>query len=1013
MEARYIIVPTLINDEFVERVVEKYKRKRVIKFAWLEVCLLTPDRSLVDKTPYLVEQEKNEEDLTEEERRWMARLTFHCLDVRPQARQVDQRERHRSDRRSSTSSLPVHTSISIFNEDLVLRLPQRRVVTHPAPAPAPALRFHPRLHDHLYKTTSRFSSSPPYVSGVMAPPSPIAARPFFGLKFWAFSRWPHRGDLENTIMRHGGQIWTKIRDADYVVFGKTEGSFEDTKRLSYLQTAQTTRKAIPVLEEWITVCLRAGVLVDPQAYRATRDNLIYDYRSPLETTVWHPLSSKRSSDTASIYPPPTPNLTAGQYAISLPPDPRSQRFATTHHTGRMPLSTQQPTVTIRLEDPSPSLLPPASPIPSLDDNDLDELCSDREAAHDSDDDDDFEIIECMPAAKLKETVETSSASTLNAQVLLGDDEDDSDDWEDDTGLIHKIYDDSEDEDYEPQLEERRVKKRKTGKSSTIGVNTGNNPSIPYLEHNSPLRSSIMPGEESVFDNLVKFLRDRPTDLPFPVYKRQAGWRSSSLIMASIDPKPVPIDFTRYLSKESTNRKRSQLKELRQYSVIPGMISFGVGSPHPSTWPVNGMTLSIPFAGKSVFIPGYDSRSPNSLLPLEAYSEPTKDEPLRPDLSLELQYSSTYGTPHLLEWIKEHIERVHKPQYNEWTNLCTAGNTDGVDGIMRACFDKGEYMLTEEFAYPGLLSPAASIGLRTLGVPMDAEGVRPDALEEILANWDEDERGGARPKMIVIVPTCSNPSGVTIPVDRKREIYAVCRKWDLLICEDDPYCFLQIRPNGADSPIVPSFLSLDTDGRVLRVDSFSKIVAPGSRLGFITGHKVLVEKIMQTRESATQCPSGFSIAAISAILRAWGSHGGFETKYIPHISDIYSKRCLSVIEYLKNHVPPSTIEIPSPSGGMFLWVRLKIESHPTFLNSPSSDPETISKQVFQSFIDEKILIAPSEYFRAPSLSKWSRDEEAKRIYVRISFALPPPKEMEEGAKRMGRALAKEWQIPSEA
>ena len=115
--------------------------------------------------------------------------------------------------------------------------------------------------------------------------------------------------------------------------------------------------------------------------------------------------------------------------------------------------------------------------------------------------------------------------------------------------------------------------------------------------------------------------------------------------------------------------------------------------------------------------------------------------------------------------------------------------------------------------------------------------------------------------------------MTIPVERKREIYDVCRKHNILICEDDPCkcllddghyclpecndvyadrpdCFLQIRPNGAASPIVPTFLSLDIDGRVIRVDSFSKIVAPGARLGFVTGPAPLVEKIMNTRESAT-------------------------------------------------------------------------------------------------------------------------------------------------------------------
>lgn len=124
-------------------------------------------------------------------------------------------------------------------------------------------------------------------------------------------------------------------------------------------------------------------------------------------------------------------------------------------------------------------------------------------------------------------------------------------------------------------------------------------------------------------------------------------------------------------------------------------------------------------------------------------------------------------------------------------------------------------------------------------------------------------------------TCSNPSGVTIPEFRKHEIYAVCRKWDMLIIEDDPCecisgsnvypiidcCpvpsepqlkptdyFLQTRTEGTPTP--RTFLSIDTDGRVVRVDSFSKVVAPGARLGFITAHKTLLEKLMNSRESAT-------------------------------------------------------------------------------------------------------------------------------------------------------------------
>ena len=102
-------------------------------------------------------------------------------------------------------------------------------------------------------------------------------------------------------------------------------------------------------------------------------------------------------------------------------------------------------------------------------------------------------------------------------------------------------------------------------------------------------------------------------------------------------------------------------------------------------------------------------------------------------------------------------------------------------------------------------------------------------------------------------------------ERKREVYNVARKHGLLIVEDDPCeslshcplsklmskdCFLQVRPNGADSPIVPTFLSLDIDGRVIRVDTFSKIVAPGSRCGWITAHKDIVLRVLRRNEATT-------------------------------------------------------------------------------------------------------------------------------------------------------------------
>lgn len=92
--------------------------------------------------------------------------------------------------------------------------------------------------------------------------------------------------------------------------------------------------------------------------------------------------------------------------------------------------------------------------------------------------------------------------------------------------------------------------------------------------------------------------------------------------------------------------------------------------------------------------------------------------------------------------------------------------------------------------------------------------------------------------------------------------------------------------------------------------------------------------------------------------------------------------------------------------MFLWVRLRVESHPDF---PAKTPQEISQQVFDTMIEEKVLASPGHYFKAPSIKAETAEEESRNTFMRISYALPPPDEMEEGARRFGRALVKEWKL----
>ncbi|WVQ78337.1 hypothetical protein IAT38_000422 [Cryptococcus sp. DSM 104549] len=485
-------------------------------------------------------------------------------------------------------------------------------------------------------------------------------------------------------------------------------------------------------------------------------------------------------------------------------------------------------------------------------------------------------------------------------------------------------------------------------------------------------------------------------------------------MPTADAVPAQIDYRAFLSTEAKNRKRSQLKELGKYRNIPNIISFGGGLPSPETWPVNGLVVSLPREGKSVFVPGFKNEDPASIPPLVPYTTPTKAslavDPLNPNLTWDLQYSGNFGQDYFVKWLTQHVKRIHNPPYPEeqWQVLNTAGGTDGWDGVVRTLLDKGDTVLLEEFAFPGSLVHCQSLGINVVGIPMDQDGIVPEALDKVLAEWDDSK--GPRPRLVMVVPTCSNPTGVTYPVLRKKEIYAVARKWNLLIIEDDPYCYLQIRPEGANTPLVPSFLSLDIDARVVRIDTFSKFLGPGSRVGWITGPKPIVTAIMNKSESSLNAPSGFAVAAVSAVIQGWGGHEGLEQSYLPHISASYGKRCLDMLSLIKKHVDPSIIDFPKASGGMFLWVRIHVETHPQLA---TLSPEEISEKVFQTLVDEGVIVAPSVYFKTPGGPEWSKEEEAKRIFLRLSFSLQTFDEMEEGIKRLGRGLRREWGLPVEA
>lgn len=250
-----------------------------------------------------------------------------------------------------------------------------------------------------------------------------------------------------------------------------------------------------------------------------------------------------------------------------------------------------------------------------------------------------------------------------------------------------------------------------------------------------------------------------------------------------------------------------------------------------------------------------------------------------------------------------------------------------DAALRIFCERGDYILTEEYAFASALETAAPLGIHIAAVKMDEQGLLPESMDDILTNWNEKERGAAKPHLLYTVPSGQNPTGATQGAQRRAEVYKVCQKHDVYIIEDEPYYFLQMQPYKTDAPppttreeflkvLLPSFLKMDVDGRVLRLESFSKVLSPGSRAGWVVGSAQVVERFARHFEASNQNPSGFSQLALFKLLdEEWGHSGYFD--WLMHIRLEYTARRDALLEGCEKYLPREVTSWVPPSAGMFV------------------------------------------------------------------------------------------------
>lgn len=373
----------------------------------------------------------------------------------------------------------------------------------------------------------------------------------------------------------------------------------------------------------------------------------------------------------------------------------------------------------------------------------------------------------------------------------------------------------------------------------------------------------------------------------------------------------------------------------QLSIQPGVIDLAWGQPDPKLLPVADMQRATELAARKF---GADM----------------------------LGYGADAGAGPLLDYLWQRIQAREGRALTHEQIMLTGGNSDALDQICTHFTEPGDTVLIEAPTYHLAVRILRDHHLDVIPVPTDADGLRVNALQETLL---ELKRAGKQPKFLYTIPTFHNPTGANLSEGRRRGLVKVAEAERLLIVEDDVY-----RELAYDAPALPSLWSIAPDGVVLRMGWFAKSLAPGLRLGWLTGKAEHVQRIAL----GGLRDSGGGINHFTAMLIAAFCEAGMYDAQVEKLRAVYCERRDALCDAVAQEIPEATFE--KPGGGFFLWVNL---------------PESVDTQMLRARLPEQQVdfIHGARFFTDGRVTS----------SFRAAFSLYPPDDLREAARRLGRAL----------
>ncbi|MDR0577521.1 MAG: PLP-dependent aminotransferase family protein [Candidatus Accumulibacter sp.] len=386
---------------------------------------------------------------------------------------------------------------------------------------------------------------------------------------------------------------------------------------------------------------------------------------------------------------------------------------------------------------------------------------------------------------------------------------------------------------------------------------------------------------------------------------------------------TPVDFETFFSARARALQSSVIRETLKITERPEIISFAGGLPAPETFPVREMLAALE---RVLTRRGADA----------------------------LQYSTTEGFAPLREWIAARKGTPEAPVRPDQV-LIVSGSQQGLDLLAKALIDPGDRVLVETPTYLGALQAFSLFGPRFVSIASDADGLMPETLSEPL-------RGA---KFLYCLPNFQNPTGRLLAEERRHRLAEKARELDFIILEDDPYGDLSYA-GGAPC----SIRSLAPE-RTVYMGSFSKILSPGIRLGYLIAPDVLHAKLVQAKQATDLHTSTLSQMAAYEVVK-----DGFLEGHIPAIRKLYGDQCRAMLDALSRHMPDG-VRWSSPKGGMFLWAELP----------RGMDATKLMRRAVET---ARVAFMPGEPFYA---------ENPAPETLRLAFVTAPRPRIEEGIERL--------------